>query len=241
MSEQMEVCTKATQKEKLLLWYRPGTTDEKVIPEVLKANVYQSKKFHFFLEPCDRWLDLGGNIGTFSLLCLRKGLFVVSFEPEPENFTILTKNVETNFPNSKLFKGYRKAVGLTSGEAPLYLCKGDYNKYRHSLCAKKGRTTIPVSVVPLRKIIDKYKIDCIKMDIEGYEIELLENIPLNHFKGIKKLVYEYSFDIDKSIPRFLKIIEKLKRHFKHVSYGKVKVTDLEYNYFPPCVNVYCSL
>lgn len=236
-----EICTKATDKQKLVVWYRPETTDEKVIPEVLQKNVYQSNKFKFFLEPGDRWLDLGGNIGTFSLLCLNKGLFVVTFEPEPENFNLLTKNIDTNFPKTKLFKGFQKAIGLASGKLPLYICKGDYNKYRHTLCPKRGRQTIQVSMVPITKMIQKYNINCIKIDIEGYEIELLEKIHLDDFKAIKKLVYEYSFDIDKSIPRFLKIIQKLRKHFKHVSYDKVKDDELEYNYFPPCVNVYCTV
>lgn len=236
-----EVCNKATDKKMLNVWYRPQTTDEKVIPEVLQKNVYQSRKYNFFLEPGDRWLDLGGNIGTFSLLCLNKGLNVVTYEPEPENFHLLLKNIETNFPKSKLFKCFPQAIGLTSAKMPLYICKGEYNKYRHTLCPKRGRETIEVSVIPIAKIIQKYRINCIKIDIEGYEIELLEKIPLEDFEGIKKLVYEYSFDIDKSIPRFLKIVEKLEKHFKHVSYDKVKPNELEYNYFPPCVNVYCTM
>ena len=78
------------------------------------------------------------------------------------------------------------------------------------------------------------------MDIEGAEIEILEKIPLKVLKPIKKLVFEYSFDFDKSIPRFLKIIEKLRKHFKVVSYSKVKDNELEYSYFPPCVNVFCK-
>lgn len=236
-----QICTKATDKNTLKIYYRPNTTDEKVIPEVLQKNVYQSKKFNFFLEPTDKWLDLGGNIGTFSLLCLNKGISVVSFEPEPENFQILQKNINTNFPKTKLFKAFQKAIGLNSEKLPLFICKGDYNKYRHTLCPKRGRETIMVQVSPLSKIIEKYNINCIKIDIEGYEIELLEKIPLANLKNIKKLVYEYSFDIDKSIPRFLNIIKKLKKHFRNVSYDKVKSNELEYNYFPPCVNVYCSI
>lgn len=238
---QKEICSKATDKKILNIWYRPNTTDEKVIPEVLQKNVYQSKRYNFFLEPGDKWLDLGGNIGTFSLLCLNKGLSVVTYEPEPENFHLLSKNIETNFPKSKLFKGFQKAVGLISTKLPLYICKGDYNKYRHTLCPKRGRKTIQVPVVPIAKILTKYKITCIKIDIEGYEIELLENMPLEDLKDIKKLVYEYSFDVDKSIPRFLKIVQKLKTHFKHVLYDKVKDDELEYNFFPPCVNVYCTM
>lgn len=234
-----EINTKATDKKTLFIYYRPNTTDEKVIPEVLQKNVYQSPKFKFFLEETDRWLDLGGNIGTFSLLCLNKNIPVVSFEPESENFELLQKNVETNFGKTKLFKGFQKAIGLHNGKLPLYLCKGDYNKYRHTLCPKRGRDTIMVPIVSIIDIIQKYSINSIKIDIEGYEIELLEKISLQDLKPIRKLVYEYSFDVDKSIPRFLNIVKKLKKHFKFVQYDKVKDNELQYNYYPPCVNVYC--
>ena len=96
MKEKLDLKTlsikpRKTEKE-LTIFYREGTTDEKVIPEVLKTNVYQSKKNDFYIESKDRWLDLGGNIGTFLLLCLAVRVqFVISFEPEPENFSILKK------------------------------------------------------------------------------------------------------------------------------------------------------
>lgn len=40
--------------------------------------------------------DIGANVGIFSLYSARRGLKVVSFEPSPSNFYLLTKNVELN-------------------------------------------------------------------------------------------------------------------------------------------------
>ena len=149
---------KKTERE-LTLFYREGTTDEKVIPEVLKTNVYQSKKNDFYIESKDRWLDLGGNIGTFLLLCLVHEVdFIISFEPEPENFSILKKNVMENFSKEKKhFRLEKKAIGLKEGSFPLYLCKGDYNKYRHSMISRRGRKSIQVKVDSISKIIQHLK------------------------------------------------------------------------------------
>ena len=36
---------------------RTGTTDEKVIDEVLKRRVYERSRIGFLLEPQDKWLD----------------------------------------------------------------------------------------------------------------------------------------------------------------------------------------
>ena len=84
MKENLDLKTLSIQPRKsekeLTIFYREGTTDEKVIPEVLKTNVYQSKKNNFYIESKDRWLDLGGNIGTFLLLCLARQVdFIISF------------------------------------------------------------------------------------------------------------------------------------------------------------------
>jgi FkbM family methyltransferase len=221
--------------------YRPNTTDEKVIPEVLKRNVYERKAFDFFIEPNEVWLDLGANIGTFSLLCLARKAKVIAFEPEPENFILLNQNLKENF--SKDFKTIQEAVGTVQGNLPLYVCKGDYNKYRHTLVPIRGRTTIHVPVQPILKVLTKYKPACIKMDIEGAEISILESLTPKDFTRakIKKLVFEYSFDVDRSIPRFLAIIDNLKKYFTKVYYDKVKENEEFYNYFPACTNVFCLL
>lgn len=226
----------------LKVWVRPGTTDEKVVPEVLVRGVYEKPKLGFLVEPKDKWLDLGGNIGTFVLFCLARGVSSISsYEPEPENFTLLAKNVKENFPNAKNVSLVERAVSVTKGTMPFYLCKGEYNKYRHTLCPKRGRHTVPVKVEAVVRVIQKSRANCLKMDIEGAEITILEFLTLQHYRtlGLRKLVFEYSFDVDKSIPRFMAIIRRLQQYFPLVHYDKVKENELVYNYFPACTLVYC--
>ena len=226
----------------LTIWVRPGTTDEKVIPEVLVRGVYEKPKLGFLVEPKDKWLDLGGNIGTFVLFCLARGVSSISaYEPEPENFALLTKNVKENFPKAKNVSLVERAVSVTKGTMPFYLCKGEYNKYRHTLCPKRGRQTVLVKVEAVVNVIQKHRVDCLKMDIEGAEITILEFLTLHHYRtlGLRKLVFEYSFDVDKSIPRFMAIIGRLRQYFPMVHYDKVKEHELVYDYFPACTLVYC--
>lgn len=63
---------------------------------MIKRNVYEKKKLNFLIEKDDIWLDLGANIGTFSLLCFKQDSKVIGFEPKPENYEILKKNIEKN-------------------------------------------------------------------------------------------------------------------------------------------------
>jgi hypothetical protein len=87
----------------------------------------------------------------------------------------------------------------------------------------------------------KYKPDGVKIDIEGAEIDILESVTYKDWASwsTKKLVFEYSFDIDNSIPRFLNIIDNLRKYFTTVYYTKVKEDELVYNHFPAATIVYC--
>jgi hypothetical protein len=79
------------------------------------------------------------------------------------------------------------------------------------------------------------------MDIEGAEMPILENTN----KVFKKLVYEWSFDIDASLPRFWSIIEKQNKVYKLSDIGNTgSFKTREYNvwqksWFPACTNVFC--
>jgi FkbM family methyltransferase len=227
----------------LEIYIRPDTTDIKVIKEVLDTNVYEKPKLNFFVQPNERWLDLGGNIGTFALLALAHGASVVTCEPEHDNLILLQKNLAHNFPNGQYFILPIAVTTNTQLTTDLYLCKGIYNKYRHTVHPKRGRATIKVQQKHIHALLSDYDFDCIKMDIEGAEIKILETLTSNDYRkyGIKKMVFEYSFDIDPSIPRFLSIIEYLRMYFSEVSYSKVKEDELEYKHFPAMTMVYCLL
>jgi len=225
----------------LELQIRPETTDIKVIDEVLVRDVYEKQKLNFYIETGETWLDLGGNIGTFSLLALSHGCKVITYEPEPDNLNLLKLNLEHNFTDSTKWKIIPKAIGIKNGLAELYLCKGDYNKYRHTLHSVRGRKSIKVPLISFKEEMNKYKPTGVKIDIEGTEIDILENTTLSDWQswGTKKLVFEYSFDVDPYIPRFLEIINNLRDYFNEVHYTKVKEDEEYYNHFPAATMVYC--
>lgn len=233
---------------RLRIHYRPETTDEKVIEEVIDENEYQKKKIGFVFEPEDVWLDLGANIGTFALFVLSMGASVICVEPEPSNLLILKKNLQSNFKRNA-YRILQCGVATKRGKMPLYLCKGEYNKYRHSMMMRNGRKHISVDVQPLdalwhmKSIQTKQTVNAIKMDIEGMEIELLEKYA-HRMKHLKKLVFEYTFDADPSIPRFMNIIQLLQKSFRIVKF-KEQLKQLHsrketvYNYYPLCTTVFC--
>lgn len=234
------VCVKRTDKM-LDISYRPKTTDEKVINEVLVRGVYERQP-HFQILAGEKWLDLGANIGTFSLLCLARGGYVIAYEPEPDNFRLLRQNIRTNFAQSRLARLVREGVSTKRERTLLFLCKGDYNKYRHTLVPRRGRQSIRIRVDDIRNVLKKNTpVQGIKMDIEGAEIPILEHLSRNdyHDAGVQKLVFEYSFDVDRSIPRFLTIVNHLRTCFDNIHHRRIHEDEPEYRYWPAAIMVYC--
>ena len=93
----------------------------------------------------------------------------------------------------------------------------------------------------LSNIFFKYKPNGIKIDIEGAEIEILESMkPEDWPSSVTHLVFEYTFDVDPSVPRFRKIIENLGQHFSFIHHKKMAADLQEYKFWPPCVNVFCK-
>lgn len=119
-------------------------------------------------------LDLGANIGFYTLLFAnlvgKKGR-VFAFEPEPNNFSALEKNVRLNeFTNTTLVK---KAASDKTGKANLFLSE---SMGRHTIYNMKNvHKIIKIESVALDDFFKNYpkRIDFIKMDIEGAEYAAL--------------------------------------------------------------------
>lgn len=135
--------------------------------------------FKKIVKPGDVVLDLGANIGYFSLLAARlvgKDGRVFAFEPEPTNFHYLTKNVILN--NYTNLFGFQKAVSDKTGKTKLFICLYDsghhtINQYDGIEENAHGRLTekqwTEIDTVALDEFLEDKteRVDVIKMDVEG--------------------------------------------------------------------------
>ena len=185
-------------------FYREGFSDIKTFEEVIGNKTYLKKGMT--IDKGERWMDCGGNVGAFALLACSKGANVTVYEPDPYNCDMIQKNLMLNG-----FRAEVKNVALVHDDrkdAILFI--GNNNQvWRNSIVRKWNDKGIKVKCVNFDN--EALEFDCCKMDIEGAEMPILENTE----SKFKKLVYEWSFDVDPSLSRLWNVIATGSKHQPH--------------------------
>lgn len=144
--------------------------------ELSLNGIYESFQTRL-LERCvhegDTALDIGANIGYYTLLLARAvgpSGRVFAFEPDPENFEVLRRNIATNgYANVRL---HRSAASDRDGDLKLYRSlenRGDHRVYR----CDHARESVRVPAARVDRILAGQPVHFIKMDIQGAEGQAL--------------------------------------------------------------------
>ena len=141
-------------------------------------------------------IDLGANVGFFSLFAfhVRPGATCFSFEPMPENFSLLEEHqrMQGDLP----WHIYHQAVSSKSGTASLLCPKKAGPTTTASLVSddcKKGQRTVEVRVRTLQDILEQETggfCDWLKIDVEGSEYDILYALPAQKYRNIRTLAVE---------------------------------------------------
>jgi FkbM family methyltransferase len=153
-----------------------------VAPFLLEWGFYEKYETALFKRLVKKGMavvDVGANVGYYTLLAAHlvgdEGK-VFAFEPDPYNFDLLCKNIELNGFRNVI--PVRKAVSCKSGKRKFFLDKN--NLGGHSLSEANVRTgaSITVEATSLDDYFKNtdYKVDVIKMDVQGLEMEVLEGM-----------------------------------------------------------------
>ncbi len=215
-------------------FYRENTSDLKTFEEVIGKDVYQKKGMKILSG--EEWVDCGGNVGAFTLLACALGAKVTVYEPDPNNCAMIKKNLELNGFTANVI-----CAGLVHNQVKkvnLYVGNNG-NVWRNSMFKNWNGKGLKVDCVNFDEEVKDGV--CVKMDIEGAEMPILENTQ----RKFKKLVYEWSFDIDPSLSRFWSIIDKQKQDYKinfeehRTCYDDKREGLWKKSWFPACTNVFC--
>jgi len=176
---------------------RQGTTDIHTFLQVIKD--YEMLK----IRKNDTCLDLGANIGSFSLYAASKGAKVIAFEPDSENYELLASNVI-----GKNIIPVKKAVWKDNLGVELFSYKTSksrvsvYNHFEEVAVKEK------VPSITLQEVIKTYNPQIVKCDIEGAELEVFKKIEQTDLSNIREMIIEYHpFNKDNNMKNF---VEKIK-------------------------------
>jgi FkbM family methyltransferase len=140
-------------------------------------------------------VDVGSNIGLSALYFLSRNsdCNCYLFEPDPTNVKKLKENLKSYNSRYQLFNA---ALAEKEGECKFGV---DPNGKTGGLTRKTGKyikvKCLDVNVV-LQDILEKESfIDILKVDIEGYELNLLRAIKTEYLKKIKTIYFEIDYTI----------------------------------------------
>lgn len=131
---------------------------------------YETGLLKQIVKPGMRVVDIGANIGCYTLLMTRltgpRGK-IIAFEPDPDNYRLLTKNIKRNRIGN--ITAVQKAVSNQSGSARLFLNRG--HRGDHRLFDHEGkRPFLEIETTTLDDQLAGNPVDVIKMDIQGAEL-----------------------------------------------------------------------
>lgn len=126
-----------------------------------------------FLRPDDFFVDVGANIGAYSILAAASGAKVLSFEPVPSSFAALLDNIHLNRMGSRI-DARPHAIGGSPGVLRM---TADTDTTNRALSAGEHYTgeTVEVDLVTLDQALKDMPVPAlIKIDVEGFEMEVLK-------------------------------------------------------------------
>jgi FkbM family methyltransferase len=135
------------------------------------------------LGPHDIAIDCGANVGLVSRYLARGGATVYAFEPNPHAFAVLKKNCAS----IENIKPIAAAVGMNDSTERLYLHEQagegqvEFSQGSSMIRSKTNvnpDTFIEVQTIDLAGFIKNlgHKIRVLKMDIEGYEVDVIPHL-----------------------------------------------------------------
>ena len=135
---------------------------------------YELELFRSSIRPGMMVADVGAHVGLYSLVAaaaLGGTGRVVAFEPEPANYRLLLRNIESNgFSN---ISAVRKAVADRSGSLGFYVdpVQSTLHSLRPLEDGQAPSTTVETTT--LDEFFSTERLDVLKMDVEGAEGSVL--------------------------------------------------------------------
>ena len=203
-----------------------STNPEQIIPEmqVLKKLIKQN----------DILIDVGANIGFYTLnfeKLIGENGKIFAFEPEPDNFKLLEKNIIENKLNNHV-KVFHKAVSNKKGISNLLIGPtSGTNSLVESF--NTNDKIVEVDTIVLDEFFSdfEHEINFVKIDTEGHDAKVLQGMQKiiqknQNIKIMTEFVPEFLERSDSNSENYIELLTKNNMQLHFVDKGKLVETDL---------------
>ncbi|MFA6007417.1 MAG: FkbM family methyltransferase [Candidatus Shapirobacteria bacterium] len=185
-------------------WYR---SDDRVIGQRIALGKFEKYETELFLNQLKKdsvVVDVGANIGYYTLLAAGRVKKVYAIEPDKKCFEILKKNVEEN--NLKNVVLINKAA--SDKKEKKYLVRDKNNQGNSKISDNNGEIILTETLDNMLK--NEQKISLIKVDVQGWEPQVISGAKRTIKKWQPTIFLEYTPGEykDKKMINFLKNIYK---------------------------------
>ncbi len=127
-----------------------------------------------FLREEDLFLDVGANVGSYSILSASEvGAETISFEPILQTFQLLQSNLKLNGVENRC-KMYNIGIGAIESRLKF---TSNFDTMNHIVTDKETENAVSIAVKPLDEITTIDRTTLIKIDVEGFETDVLKGMP----------------------------------------------------------------
>lgn len=189
-------------------------------------------------------LDIGANLGMIGIALINKGFFenVWAFEPSPDSFRLLEKNIRQNNLEEKI-QCFNAALSSENARLKFEIAAGNSGDNRVKLTNEKGkrgehrRKVIEVEATTFagflqsRQNLDENEIDLLWLDIQGHEGHFFKGAE-SFFKARKvPCVSEFwGYGIKRAgmtQNEYCAILKTVFTHFYHYADGKFETREID--------------
>ena len=181
---------------KWLMCLHPLETDIWISKEIVEKGAFEGPSVQNMLTKMSQWsdtvlIDIGANIGMYTLAAAAAGFTTYTFEPVPKNMALLEQSVEINRFNSV----HMFPVGLHNKTTMLLMGKNVDNQggighwQSEHMNSEKSDLHLPAMSLDrvLHNVIPEKRHVYIKMDIEGGECTATKGMK-RYLSGADKII-----------------------------------------------------
>jgi FkbM family methyltransferase len=189
--------------------------------DVIKEIIQLTKRNKTFI-------DIGSNIGTFSISCSKLFNKILAYEPQEDNYKLLEKNVKINNIDNINYQNY----GILDIEGKFFLDNHDKTPGVHPgtyYIEPKKEGNIETKI--LSNELLKYgleSVDFIKIDTEGSELLILKSIEDILLKYKPNLCIELN---SCSLKNYNIPTEEIKKYILSLGYKLFKINGSNYYFY----------